>query len=176
MGKQFIIAALCLGSVSVWAASPYKQALTIKKNVYTEDGVFVGGRAGNGLSLLNVRRVYSPKASLERVILEIGDKDLKPAGKQIGYFQVGLESKNNRVVVDLAQLKLSRVSEVAVQNLFKKSRFVKNVGLTLDPEDKAGTLVLDLTRPVKLEVFQVLKEGQPAKIVMDLTPRNVTRK
>lgn len=176
MNKYFLVAALCIATTSIWAASPYKQALTIKKNMYTDDGVFVGGKAGGGLSLLNVRRVFSPKASLERVILEIGDKDLKPAGKQIGYFQVGLESKNNRVVVDLAQLKLSRVSEVAVQNLFKKSRFVKSAGLTLDPEDRAGTLVLELSRPMKLEVFQVLKDGQPAKIVMDLTPRAALRK
>lgn len=177
MGSKFFIlaASLVLIAHTAFAVSPYKRALTIKKNVYTDDGVFVGGKAGSGLSLLNVRRIFSPKASLERVILEVGDKEAKPAGRQMGYFQVSLESKNNRAVVDLTQLKLSRVSEVAVQNLFKKSRFVKSVGLTLDPEDKAGTLVLNFHRPMKLEVFQVLKDGQPGRIVLDLSPKSVKR-
>lgn len=155
----------------VWAATPYKKTLTVKKNQYAEEGVFVGGKAGGGSSLLNVRRIFSPKAKLERVILDLGDKEAKPAGRNIGYFQVSLDSKENRVVVDLSQLKLSRVSEMAVQNLFKKSQYVASVGLTLDPEDKAATLVLNLKRPMKLEVFQILKDNAPGKIVMDLSPR-----
>ncbi len=166
-----ILAMLCATCSTVWAASAYKQTLTVKKNQYAEDGVFVGGKAGGGTSLLNVRRIYSPKSKLERVVLDLGDREAQPAGKNIGYFQVALDSKENRVVVDLSQLKLSRVSEVAVQNLFKKSPYVASVGLTLDPEDKAGTLVLNLKRPMRLEVFQVLKDNAPGKIVMDLSPR-----
>ncbi len=166
-----ILAVLCAAYSTVWAASAYKQTLNVKKNQYAEDGVFVGGKAGGGSSLLNVRRIFSPKAKLERVTLDLGDRDAKPPGKHLGYFQVSLDSKENRVVVDLSQLKMSRVSEVAVQNLFKKSPYVASVGLTLDPEDKAGTLVLNLKRPMRLEVFQVLKDGAPGKIVMDLSPR-----
>lgn len=166
-----LASALTLAATGVWAASPYKQTLNVKKNQYTEDGVFIGGKAGSGISLLNVRRVYSPKAKIERVTVELGDKEAKPAGKNIGYFQVSLDSKENRVVIDLSQLKFSRVSEAAVQNLFKKSPFVTSVALTLDPEDKAGTMILNLKRPMKMEVFQSVVDGKPGRIVMDLSPK-----
>lgn len=172
MGKAaWAVVATVLIGCSVWAASPYKQSLTTKKNQYTDDGVFIGGKAGTGTSLLNVRRLYSPKAKIERVTIELGDKEIKPSGKNIGYFQVSMDSKDNRVVLDLSQLKFSRVTESAVQNLFKKSPFVASVSLTLDPEDKAGTIVLNLKRPMKLEVFQQLADGKPGRIVMDLSPK-----
>lgn len=155
----------------VLAATPYKQSLSGKKNLYASEGVFIGGKASGGTSLLNVRRVFAEKAKIERVTLDLGDKDAKPSGKNIGYFQVSVDQKDSRVVVDLSQLKLSRVSEAAVQNLFKKSPYVASAGLTLDPEDMAGTLVLNFKRPVKVEVFQMLKDKEPGKIVMDITPR-----
>lgn len=171
--KRFVWAA---AAVLLWAqvteaASPYKQTLTVKKNLYAHDGVFIGGKAGAGTSLLNVRRIFSPKSQLERVVLDLGDHDAKPAGKNIGYFQVSMDARENRAVVDLSQLKLSRVSETAVQNLFKKSPFIENVTLTLDPEDKAGTMVLTFKRPMKMEVFQQLKADQPGRVVIDFTPR-----
>jgi hypothetical protein len=171
MGLAQIIAVATVLTAG-WAATPYKQSLATKKNIYAADGVFVGGKAAGGTSLLNVRRVFAEKSRIERVTLDIGDKDARPAGRDIGYFQVSVDSKDNRIVVDLSQLKLSRVSETAVQNLFKKSPYVASASLTLDPEDKAGTLVLNLKRPVKVEVFQMLKDRAPGKIVMDLTPRS----
>lgn len=153
------------------AATPYKQTLNVKKNNYAVDGVFIGGKAGTGSSLLNVRRIFSPKAQLERVVIDLGDEKAKPAGKNIGYFQVSLDAGENRAVIDLSQLKLSRVSEAAVQNLFRKSPFVQSVSLSLDPEDKAATMVLNFKKPMKLEVFQQLKSDQPGKIVIDLSPK-----
>ncbi len=169
--KPLVFSAAIFLSQGSGAASPYKQTLSSKKNIYAHDGVFIGGKAGAGTSLLNVRRVFSPKAKLERVILDLGDEKAKPAGKNIGYFQVSLDARENRAVVDLSQLKLSRVSEAAVQNLFKKSPFVESVSLTLDPEDKAATMVLNFKRPMKLEVFQQLKSNQPGRIVMDFSPK-----
>ncbi len=176
--KRFIwsAAAILLWAKTTEAASPYKQTLTTKKNNYALDGVFIGGKAGAGTSLLNVRRIFSPKAQMERVVLDLGDKDAKPAGKNIGYFQVSLDSAENRAVIDLSQLKLSRVSEKAVQNLFKKSPNVEKVNLTLDPEDKAATMVIHFKRPVKMEVFQQLKANEPGRVVLDFTPKVKTTK
>ncbi len=156
--------------ISGWAASPYKRSLVNKKNVYMRDGVFTGGKAGEGASLLGMRRAFSGKAKIERVIVDLGDGEMKPAGDELGYFQVSLDSKNNRVVLDVAQLKSSKISEQQVKDLFRKSAYVSNVSLTLDPEDKAGTMVLQLKRPMKLEVFQLHDRSKPGRIVMDLTP------
>lgn len=171
MGKLFglSICLICM-PVSVWAASPYKRSLSQKQNAYVSDGVFTGGVAGNGTSLLGMRRVYSSKVGIERVIVDLGDGQMKPNSKQMGYFQVGMDSKNNRIVLDVAQLRFSKISEAQAKDLFRKSPFVANVSLTLDPEDKAGTMVLQLKQPAKLEVFQLKNGKKPGRIVMDISP------
>ena len=78
-------------------------------------------------------------------------------------------------MLDLTQLKISMVSEQKIRDTFKKSPFVASVEFTLDPEDKAGTIVLNLKQPMRLEVFELLDSRKPARIVMDLTPLKPTR-
>ena len=167
-----LLIAVVLGfaGISVFAATPYKRTLSVKSNTYMKDGVFIGGKAGEGSSLLAVRRAHSGKAKLERVIVDLGDHQAKPAGRSPGYFQVSMDSTNNRVIVDLAQLRFSKVSEAQLQNLFRKSPYVSEASLTLDPEDKAGTMVLKLKRPMRMEVFQLLDKRKPGRVVIDLTP------
>lgn len=168
---------MILLSLPVLAASPYKKTLAVKQNTYIRDGVFVGGKAGEGTSLLGVRRTYSGKAQVERVIVDLGDHELRPAGRNPGYFQVSMDARNHRVVMDLAQLRLSKVTEAQLQNLFRNSPNVASATLTLDPEDKAATMVLKLKKPMRLEVFQLLDKKKPGRVVMDLTPiRNIRRK
>lgn len=180
--RLLVLAILMSGfGASAFAASAYKKSLTpaaafkhagtAKKNAYLSDGVFVGGKARNGSSLLAVRKAFSAKAQLERVIVDLGDKEAKPSGKEMSFFQVSLDSSKSRIVLDLAQLKLSKVSETQLKRIFAKSQYIKSVELTLDPEDKAATMVLNLNRPVRLEVFQLLTSGKPSRVVMDLTPR-----
>jgi hypothetical protein len=144
-----------------------------KKNAYHHQGVFTGGMAGTGTSLLTVRRSFAKKSALERVIIDLGDREAKPAGLKMGYFQAALDAKNNRLVLDVAQLRMSKVTEGQLQRLFKASPYVRTVSLTLDPQDGAATMVLDLKRPVRLEVFRSVKKGAPARIVMDLQPRTI---
>ncbi|MBX3021733.1 MAG: hypothetical protein KF799_08670 [Bdellovibrionales bacterium] len=153
--------------VNAWGATPYKQSLSGKKNVYVRDGVFTGGVAGQGTSILEVRRAFSAKTELERVIVALGDREAKPLKSEPTYFQASLDAANRRLVLDISQLKLSKVSEQQVQRLFKKSPYVASVDFTLDPEDKAASMVVHLKRPMQLEVFKLSK---PARIVMDLTP------
>lgn len=169
-GLRLAIAVLGFWSFQSGAASPYKRTLTEKKNLYLKDGVFIGGKANEGTSLLGVRRAFSDKSKLERVIIDMGDHQAKPAKRELGYFQVSMDSKNNRVVLDMAQLKFSKVNEQALKNLFRKSPYVSSASLTLDPEDKAATMVLQLKRPMRLEVFQLVDPKKPGRVVMDLTP------
>lgn len=168
--RGLFMAVLVFAGFAVSAATPYKRSLSQKSNAYLRDGVFTGGKANEGTSLLGVRRAYSAKANLERVIVDLGDREAKPAGRNPGYFQVSLDAPNNRVVMDLTQLRLSKVTEGQLQNLFRNSPYVKSTALTLDPEDKTATMVLNLKRPMRLEVFQLLDQRKPGRVVMDLTP------
>ncbi len=179
--RLLVIGILLAGSTNLGAATAYKKSLTPnlafkqaasgKKNAYLNDGVFVGGKARGGSSLLGVRKAFSAKVGLERVIVDLGDKEAKPSGKAISFYQVALDSSKNRIVLDLAQLQLSKVSETQLKQIFAKSEYVKSVELTLDPEDKAATMVLNLKRPVRMEVFQLLTKDKPSRVVMDLVAR-----
>lgn len=151
-----------------FAASPYKRSLTQKNNAYVSDGVFIGGEANNGTSILALRREFSPKIGIERVVVDIGNKEAKPDAKDLGYFQVSMDPQNQRIVLDITQLRISKLSEQQIQEAFKKSPLVKSAELTLDPEDQSASLVLNLKQPAKLEVFQIRKSGKPARVVMDI--------
>ena len=173
MTKYLLFAAAL--SFGAQAATPYKRTLNVKKNAYLQDGVFVGGKAGAGATLLGVRRMFSPKAKIERVIMDLGNKEAKSSKGAPGYFQVAMDKSNQRIVVDLAQLRYAKVNEQQVRALFRQSPFVKNVSLTFDPEDKTGTMVLELKRPARLEVFELTDPKKTGRVVMDLKPLEARR-
>jgi hypothetical protein len=168
--REWILVLLALAGPSAFAASAYKKSLDVKRNEYLRDGVFIGGQAGTGASLLGLRRTYSGRLQTERVIIDLGDKEAKPSGTQVGYFQVSMDARNQRVILDLAQLMISKINERQIQETFQKSPYVKSAELTLDPEDHAATLVLNLKGPMKLEVFQIRKAKKPGRVVLDLKP------
>lgn len=153
---------------SSFAASTYKQALPKKINAYLNEGVVTGGRAGKGYSLLNVRRDLSPKLGMERVILDLGDLEGKPLMGKASYFQASIEKNPPRIVIDLAQLSRSAVSEAKLKQIFKKSPYVKNVELTSDPEDRSASLVLSLNENMGVEVFEMPSQDKASRIVIDL--------
>jgi hypothetical protein len=165
-----------LGVTTSYAASPFKRTLSVKKHNYIKDGTFTGGRAGAGVSVLDVRRVYAAKLGVERVIVEIGDKDGKigPAD-QFGYFQASVDSTHNRIILDLAQLRMTDVTEQKLKTVFKKSAFVKSAEFTVDPEDKGATLVLNLKRPARLEAYRMVSNGKPARIILDMAAASSVR-
>lgn len=172
---RFLVLTLLLAyGVLGFASTPFKKSLTVKNNSYLLDGVFLGGKAGTGATILGVRRAFSKKAEIERVIVDLGDAQAKPAGKNPSYFQASVDQKTNRVVLDLAQLRMSLVTEQKLKEIFKNSPYVSSVEFTLDPEDKAGTLVLNLRHPTQLEVFELLDHKKPARIVLDLRPAKST--
>lgn len=157
---------LCL---PVFAATPYKKSLNVKKNAYVSDGVFIGGKSGHGSSLLGVRRTSSKKLQMERVVLDLGGKDQK-ASREMPFYQVSVDAGSRQIVLDLAQLKMSRVTESQLKTVFSKSPYVESVALSFDPEDKGATMVLNLKQPMRLEVYQLLSKKKPARVVMDLKP------
>ena len=151
-----------------FAASKYKQALDKKIDAYLDEGIVVGGRSGRGFSLLKVRRDLSTKLGMERVILDIGDIEGKPAFGKVNYFQATGEKNPPRIVLDLAQLSRSAVDEASLKKTFAKSPYVKNVELTSDPEDHSASLVIFLKKPMLVEVFEMPSEKKASRIVLDI--------
>jgi hypothetical protein len=151
-----------------FAASLYKKALDTKTENYMTSGVVIGGEAGAGFSLLNVRRQHSPKIGVERVILDIGDREGLPLKTHPGFFHVSIEKKPARIVIDLSQVTRSKVTEMELVKIFSASPFIKSVELSMDAEDSAATLVFNTKTSVAVEVFQLPLNKKSGRLVIDV--------
>lgn len=154
----------------VWAATPYKRGLDKKLNAYITEGVYTGGTITTPLSLLTVRRHYAKTAQVERVFLDLGDALGEPLKNGVGHYHVGIEKNPSRVVVDLNQVMRSGISEEQLRKSFEKSTYVKAVSLRFDPEEKVTTLVLDMKKPVGVEVVEMPSKTKASRLVVDIKP------
>lgn len=144
-----------------------KLATTRKANEYIRDGIVIGGQNGIGYSLMDIRRFYSSKDRVERLIFEMGDEKGLPA-KTLGFFQVNLDSKLRRIDVDLSQMRGAALDQNKVADLFKSSPFVKNVKLNYDPEDRAILMQVFLKQNVEMEVFEIPAKNKFSRIALDM--------
>lgn len=157
-----------LTAESAFSASIYKKALDTKKNQYLTSGVVIGGQAGAGFTLLNVRREHSKKLSMERIIFDVGDRSGQPLLKRLGYFHVSVEKNPSRIVIDLSQVARSQVSEMDLARLFSKSPFVSKVEMSMEPEDSAAKIILNMKSPIAAEVFEMPSQKKASRVVIDL--------
>lgn len=145
-------------------ASMYKRAHTDKQNLYLQQGAFYGGAAQRPSTLLEIRSKYSANSKVERVVLAIGDKDLKPLNDSLGPFHVAIEKQPKRIVVDLGSVAQSKLNEQQIKKSLAQSPFVKDVIAIQDPEDNSLSLILNLKKNVALEVL----ERDQGRLVLDL--------
>ena len=152
----------------VWGATPYKQGLDKKLNAYITEGVYTGGTITTPLSLLTVRRHYAEKAQVERIFLDLGNAIGEPLKNGVGHYHVGIEKNPSRIVVDLNQVQSSGVSEEQLRKIFEKSAFVKVISLRFDPEEKVTTMVLEMKKPVGVEVVEMPSNTKASRLVIDV--------
>lgn len=144
-----------------------RSAGTKKANQYIEDGVIYGGQAGVGYSLMDIRRFYSGKDRIERLIFEMGNERGQPA-KNLGYFQVNLNKKLRRIDIDMSQMRGAALDQKKIADLFKASPFVKTVKMNYDPEDRAILMQVFLKQNVEMEVFQIPAQNKFSRIALDI--------
>ncbi|MBK8203843.1 MAG: hypothetical protein IPK68_16510 [Bdellovibrionales bacterium] len=95
-----------LGSFSIFNAANAlveRIALPKKTHQYFSDGVFIGGKAGRGFSLIGVDRKLGKATKMERILFDIGDELGAPVSDSPGYFHIEISKKNKQIIVDLAQ-------------------------------------------------------------------------
>lgn len=155
------------------AASTYKRALDKKLNRYLTHGTIIGGKAGDGFSLIDIRRHYAKKTQTERIVFDLGDLYGKPLLNHVSFFTVNLEKAPPRLVIDLAQVQRSGVDLEKIRQLFKASPFVQSASILYDPEDASTTVVLDLKKKIELEVFKARDNKKPSRLVLDLRETKV---
>lgn len=167
---QLIVFTAFLSSIGTpaFGASAFKRALEVKKNNYIEKGTVIGGKAGQSFSLLKVRSQANRKLGIERVVLNLGDEQGRLLKGRLSFFQVNVEPEKSRVVINLSQVAETQVSEGELKNAFKNSPFVRSAKLIPDLNGGEMSLVLQLKREAKAEVFQMVEKGKPGRLVVDL--------
>lgn len=166
--RTVLVASFVLLGLSAKGASLYKKALPQKKSLYQTSGVVIGGDSGSEFTLLNVRRMQSPKKPMERIVIDLGDKNGKPLRNRVSFYHVSIEKSPPRIVIDLNQISRSKVNENGLSKLFQKSPLVKSAELTSDPEDFVTKMVLNLKAPVAAEVFEMPSATKPSRVVIDI--------
>ncbi|MES3039040.1 MAG: hypothetical protein V4736_14125 [Bdellovibrionota bacterium] len=152
------VSSLIVGSVSL-AAVPAKPLRVVKGS-----GSFYGGQAGPGFSLIGFKRTQIKNG--ERIFLSVGDMREKPMKGLPGYYHV--EMRGNKIVVDFAQMPLSKVKLNEIQAAVRKSKNISAVAMALDSADGGLNLIFTLRNPVSLNVLQVPGQKFSSQVVLQI--------
>lgn len=140
-----------------------------KTNQYIQYGTITGGQAGaRAYTLLDLRRVYAPKDQVERLILDLGNEKGKPLINQISYFHISVEKDTPRVVIELPQMLGSNVDQKKIQQILKKSPYVKSSKIFFDPVDTTVSIQLNLKKHISVEAFRLPSADRASRIIIDL--------
>lgn len=164
----YLITVMCVtfaNSPLVWAAIP-KNPTALK--VLTAPTAVIGGISGVGYSILNVKKELNKQAKYERLIIDIGDLQGKRNLGLPAYYHAQFTKDPARLVLDFAQVPVSKISQLQLQNILKGSQYVRHSRLLKDPSDGSMTVILDLKPSTKIRVMQVKGVKDTSKVVVDL--------
>jgi hypothetical protein len=140
-------------------------------NEITTEGVFRGGQAGAGFSLLDIKRVVSTTKKAERMIFEIGTHKGEKYSGQPGYFHAQLSKHPPELIIDFAQTTLAKFDGQKLMEIFKKSKLIKKTFMTTDPEDNSTNITIVFRRPIKARVYTLAPKENSPKVVVDIMTR-----
>lgn len=132
------------------------------------EGTSFGGLAGNGFTLKDLRRTADEKKKIERIVMDIGDRNGADLRGWPGYFFVELKKNPQRLVIDFSQMPNSYLDQKQLALRMKNSLAVLKTSMSLDPTDSSLNLTMDLKNNTKVRVFQVSGKKKTSKIVIDL--------
>lgn len=146
-------------SIHLYAAIP---------KVLVKKGSVIGGVSGLGYTLLDIKHTVSKNKNVERLVFEVGDINGQINKGLPGFYHVELKDKPNQLVIDMSQMPNAKVSEDQIAAKIRKSNFISNSEMVLDPANMGLNLVLNLKKNVKVKVYQVVGTKQTSKVVVDL--------
>lgn len=163
-----IFGAICLGlGSSAFAAIPAKKTQAPINKILSGEGASIGGLAGTGFTLVDVRRTADAKKKMERVVFDVGDSDGLPMKGLPGFYHAELQKNPNRLVLDFSQMPNTRITESTISSRFKNSLAVRKSQMSLDPVENTLNLTLDLKPNTKVRVYQVAGKKATSKVVVD---------
>ena len=160
--------ALSTALITILAALSARAAIPPKTHILQHSGSQIGGVAGSGFTLLDLRVTQDRNKKIERIVMDVGDMNGEPLKGLPGYFHVELKDNPQKLVIDLAQTPHSKVDDRKLAAAFQKSLAVSKTAITVDPTDNTLTISLDLKKNTRARVLQVAGQKQTSKVVVDL--------
>lgn len=155
-------------AVPVTAAVSSQAAKPTAAKILVGEGTSFGGLAGSGFTLMDLRRTADRKKKIERIVMDVGDRNGAALRGWPGYYYVELKKNPRRLVIDFAQMPNSNLDQKQLALKMKNSLAVKKTLMTLDPVDSSLNLTLDLKQNTKVRVYQVAGKKTTSKVVIDL--------
>lgn len=141
-------------------------------NAYIQDGLIAGGdRVISDVIVLDVRHSLKKAASggltSERMVLDLeGNQNGDPSA--IGrppYYQVAVQKNLRRLEITIFGSPKLAFDAKQIRKRFMKSRLLKNAELLPLVEKDRWTFVLNSTKPLEVEVFEL---SNPVRVVVDM--------
>lgn len=162
----YIVPILLVAQMGFAAVEPL-QATLKKANRYVTAGVIVGGEHQRDLALIDLRRQYSKKSKLERLVFEMKPVALPSKGRA-GFFHIHIMESGARVQMDIAGLSGAYRPLNELIQMLEKSPLIAKVEMVIDPEDRAASLTLQMKRPgMEVEAYE-LPSTTSGRLVVDI--------
>lgn len=136
--------------------------------IHSAPSALVGGQAGYGFSLMNVKKAYSPKGKFERITFVVGNLQGKPHFGPPAYYHAQLMKNPSRLLLDFSQMPLSLLSEIQLIQRLKNSKYVLQSHMTRDPQDNSLSLAFDLKPNTRIRIMQIGNSKKSSQVVVDL--------
>lgn len=131
-------------------------------------GSIRGGQSSGIYSLLDLRRTYSAKAKIERLVVDLGEANFEKSTGPVGYYQVEVKQNPPRLILNFSQALNSKFESRELANRLKGAAFVKGSRMDFDRIGQALYITLDLKKPVSVRAIPVKGGQETAKLVIDL--------
>lgn len=158
------VAVLLLVPVAM-AAIPGQKSAPLK--ILSAPAAVVGGVAGDGFSLLDIKKEILAAGSIERLIIEVGDYRGRPNLGPTAYYHAQLMKDPSRLVIDFSQMTLSLIDQKQLSERLQNSKFVHRVQMTKDSSDQTISMIFDLKVNTRARVIQVKGMKKTSKLVVD---------
>lgn len=168
--RSFLFLGVLILSAASFAAVPVQKAkpTTTAAKILSGEGVSFGGVAGSGFTLMDLRRTADVKKKIERIVIDVGDREGGTLRGRPGYYYAELKKNPQRLVIDFAQMPNAKIDQTGIASRLKGSLAVTKSSMSLDPVDSSLNLTLDLKKNTKVRVYQVSGNKTTSKVVIDL--------
>lgn len=158
--------AFSLISAPAFAAIPKKAAAPAPQKILSGNAAVTGGLAGLGFSLKNL--TVTKIGGRERVVIDIADLGGGVLKGYPGYYHAELQKDPQRLVLDFSQMPNVFLDEKTINQRLRSSQHVAKSSVLIDPTDQTLSLILDLKKSTKAQVFQVKGNKGTSRVVVDL--------